>query len=142
MPVLAVDTGGTTRPTGWTRWPRARCVDNRLAASVPPGSRDGGNRVLVLNGVGTPGLGALVRERIVPAGFAFVDSRNARRADGTARFDYPTSSVVVLGTGPDALAAGRRLAAALGLPASAVQISDRNQSVADLLVVVGADFVP
>ena len=40
------------------------------------------------------------------------------------------------------VARGERVAESLGLPASAVQPSDRGQTVADVIVILGEDFAP
>src|SRR5205085_11539128 len=101
--------------------------------SVPPGARATGNRVLVLNGVGTPGLGLRVRDRIVARGFVFVGSRNA------PTFGYPHTLVLV--KDPAAAAdVGARLANALGVPGSAVETSDQIGTIADVVVIIGADY--
>ncbi|MDP9434573.1 MAG: LCP family protein [Actinomycetota bacterium] len=134
LPVLPIDTGaaGTTFRLDTDRAPAL--VDRLLAASVPPGAREEGNRVLVLNGVGTPGLGERVRARLVPRGFVFVGSRNA------ARFGYDRSQVLVPERSGEALELGNRVAEALGLPPDSVRSTDRLGSVADVVVLVGADF--
>lgn len=109
-------------------------VSELLAQSVPPGVAATGNRVLVLNGVGTPGLGALVREKLVPAGFVFVGSRNA------PRFGYATTQVLVKDATTQGAALGARVAKALGVPVSSVSSSDQIGTIADVVVIVGADF--
>jgi hypothetical protein len=136
LPVLPIDTGGegvTAFRVDATRLPAV--VDRLLAASVPPGVREGGNRVLVLNGVGTPGLGEQVRSRLTPAGFVFVGSRNA------PQFGYETTQVLVPEATPEAQALGERVAEALGVPPSSVVTQDFG-TVADVVVLVGADFRP
>ncbi len=110
-------------------------VDRFFADSVPPGVRAGNNRFLVLNGVGTPGLGEAVRARLVPSGFVFVDARNAP-SFGVAQ----TQILVPLAT-PEAQQLGERVAKALGLPATSVR-AQAFGTVADVIVLVGADFTP
>ena len=134
LPVIPIDPGG-----GVTAFrvdaERARAlVDRALAQSVPAGARQSGNRVLVLNGVGTPGLGEAVRAKLVAADFVFVASRNAER------FGYATTQVLVPEATPEQQALGERVAAALGVQAE-VRQADLG-SVADVVVLVGADFVP
>jgi hypothetical protein len=109
-------------------------VSELLAPSVPPGIRAEGNRVLVLNGVGTPGLGAQVREKLVTAGFVFVGSRNADH------FGYPKTQVLVKEATTEAAALGARVARALGVPSSSVSTSNQIGSIADVVVIVGQDF--
>jgi hypothetical protein len=91
-------------------------------------------RVLVQNGVGTPGLGATARDRLVGAGMVFINGGNADQ------FGQPSTVVIV----PDATAAsmelGAKVAEALGVPATAVTIAEEGQNVADAVVVLGADF--
>ena len=109
-------------------------VDDVLAQSIPPGSRTEGNRVLVLNGVGTPGLGQKVRDKLVPAGFVFVGSRNA------PSFGYLTTQVLVAEGNTTGGELGARVAKALGLPRSSVQSSTQIGTIADVVVIVGKDF--
>ena len=138
LPVIPVDTGVETPlgPVLRIDVPATRAVvDRLLAGSVPPGARDSGNRVLVLNGVGTPGLGEAVRAKIVPAGFVFVDSRNA------PTFGYEQTQIFVPTATPEAQALGERVAKAIGVPATAVVTQDFG-TVADVVVLVGADFKP
>ena len=139
LPVVPVDTGGSE--SSWRADPDAvqRLVDRSLAASVPPGRRDG-ERVLVLNGVGTPGIGLAVRDRLVQADLVFVGSRNAVGPDGS--FGVAESVVLVGDATAASRATGERVATSLGLPPTAVRVSSREQTVADVVVVVGADFRP
>ena len=133
LPVIPIDPGdGVTSFRLDTDAARA-LVDRLLAQSVPAGVRATGNRVLVLNGVGTPGLGEQVRGKLVPAGFVFVGSRN------NATFGVARSRVLVKDATSASQALGTRVAKALGLPADAVQTADLG-SIADVIVVVGADF--
>ena len=109
-------------------------VGELLAASVPPGADAGGNRVLVLNGVGTPGLGAKVRDRLLAGGFVFVGSRNA------PTLDYVKTQVLVKDATVAGAALGAKVARALGVPTSSVSSSDQIGTVADVVVIVGRDF--
>ena len=109
-------------------------VAELFPTSMPPGAGATGNRVLVLNGVGTPGIGAVVRDRLVPAGFVYVTSRNA------SRFDYAATQVLVKDATPEAAAIGARVARALGVPVSSVSTSDQIGTIADVVVIIGRDF--
>ena len=135
LPVIPKDpgSGGVTR-FRLDEQATAALVDRVLAQSVPPGARQTGNRVLVLNGVGTPGLGDAVRSRLVAADFVFVASRNAEQ------FGYEQTLVLVPEATPEAQALGEQVAAALGVPAM-VQQRDLG-TIADAVVIVGSDFVP
>jgi hypothetical protein len=135
LPVVPIDPGGGVTAFRVDAPRLTTVVDRLLADSVPPGVREGGNRVLVLNGVGTPGLGEAVRAKIVPAGFVFVDSRNA------PTFGYAQTQVFVPEATPEAQALGERVAKALGVPATSVARQDFG-TVADVVVLVGADFTP
>jgi anionic cell wall polymer biosynthesis LytR-Cps2A-Psr (LCP) family protein len=133
LPVVPIDPGnGVTSFRPDTDGVR-KLVDRLLAQSVPPGARATGNRVLVLNGVGTPGIGQKVRAKLVPAGFVFVGSRN------NAAFGVTRTRVLVKEATPEATALGQRVARALGLSADSVQTADIG-SIADVVVVVGSDF--
>jgi anionic cell wall polymer biosynthesis LytR-Cps2A-Psr (LCP) family protein len=133
LPVIPIDPGdGVTSFRVDSDASRA-LVDRLLAQSVPAGARQTGNRVLVLNGVGTPGLGEKVRAKLVPAGFVFVGSRN------NASFGVARTRVLVKEATQEATALGARVAKALGVPEDAVQTADLG-SIADVVVVVGADF--
>ena len=133
LPVIAIDPGGGVTAFRVDAPRLATVVDRLLAESVPPGVREGGNRVLVLNGVGTPGLGEAVRAKLAPAGFVFVGSRNA------SEFGYQQTQVIVPDATPEAQKLGERVAAAIGVPATSV-VSQDFGTVADVIVLVGADF--
>ena len=135
LPVADIDAGGGVVAFRLDAERNRMLVDRLLASSVPPGAREGGNRVLVFNGVGTPGLGEAVRKKLVPAGFVLVDSRNA------PTFDYAKTQVLVPESTPEAQALGERVAKAIGLPAATVATQDLG-SIADVAVIVGADFRP
>jgi hypothetical protein len=134
LPVVPIDPGGGVISFRLDEEAARALVERALAQSVPEGARRTGNRVLVLNGVGTPGLGEAVRTRLVEADFVFVASRNADR------FGYATTQVLVPEATPAAQALGERVAAALGV-APDVRQADLG-TVADVVVIVGADFQP
>ena len=135
LPVVRVD-AGTDEVRFRADAPAVTALVDRLFAdSVPTGSRAQGNRVLVLNGVGTAGLGQRVRAKLVPAGFVFVGSRNAQA------FGVTQTQVLVKDATPAGAALGARVATVLGLPASSVRTTEIG-SVADVIVLVGSDFRP
>jgi LCP family protein required for cell wall assembly len=135
LPVIAIDPGNGVSSFRVDPEATRALVDRLLAQSVPAGARQTGNRVLVLNGVGTPGIGEKVRERLVPAGFVFVASRN------NASFGVTKTRVLVKEATPEAQAVGEKVARALGVPLDSVQTAELG-SIADVVVVVGADFTP
>jgi anionic cell wall polymer biosynthesis LytR-Cps2A-Psr (LCP) family protein len=134
LPVIKVDAGTDETRFRVDAAGTRNLVDELLADSVPPGVRSVGNRVLVLNGVGTPGLGEKVRAKLVPAGFVFVGSRNANA------FTYTQTQVLVKDATTQGAALGARVARALGVPVSSVKVSDQIGSIADVVVIVGRDF--
>ena len=133
LPVIPIDPGNGVISFRIDADATRAIVDRLLAQSVPPGARQTGNRVLVLNGVGTPGIGEKVRGRLVPAGFVFVASRN------NASFGVEKTKVLVKEATPAAQAVGERVAKALGVPLDSVQTAEIG-AIADVVVVVGADF--
>lgn len=136
LPVVDVDTGGA-QVTYRIDAPKVRqLVKTSLAGSAVAASTGDGRRVLVENAVGTPGLGASVRDRVVKAGYRFVESRNLRP------FGRAQSVVLVFQDTPAAQANGAALAKSLGLPPSSVRFSPQEQSVADIVVILGRDYRP
>jgi LytR cell envelope-related transcriptional attenuator/LytR_cpsA_psr family len=93
-------------------------------------------RVLVQNGVGTPGLGASARDRLVGAGMVYINGGNAEQ------FDQPATLVIVEDASTASVELGEKVAEALGVPATAVQVAEDGQNVADVVVILGADFAP
>ena len=134
LPVIKVDAGNDDVRFRLDDSGAKQVVDELLAQSVPPGVRADGNRVLVLNGVGTPGLGEKVRAQLVPAGFVYVGSRNADS------FNQCCTQVLVKDATPEGGALGARVAKALGVPPSSVRTSDQIGTIADVVVIVGKDF--
>lgn len=90
-------------------------------------------RVQVLNGVGTPGIGRQVDARMDDARFRLALSGNADS------FDVEETRILVYDEQPATLDAARSLRDQLGV--GTIQVSRQPQSVIDLTVVVGADFV-
>ncbi|MGN6332803.1 MAG: LCP family protein [Motilibacteraceae bacterium] len=135
LPVRGIDSGGDVAlyglDTAAARTELGQDFPGAMQAAGP-----GSVRVLVENGVGTPGLLDAARSRLVARGLVFRDGGNA------SRFGLPASAVLVPDATAQSTAEGRRVATVLGLPASAVQVSGRGQTVADVVVVLGADFRP
>ena len=135
LPVVPIDPGGGVTAFRIDADKVPGLVDRLFADSVPPGVREQGNRVLVLNGVGTPGLGESVRRKLVAVGFVFVGSRNA------PSFGVATTQILVPAATVEAQALGERVAKALGVPPTSVATQEFG-TVADVVVLVGADFQP
>jgi hypothetical protein len=135
LPVTPIDTGGGQTSFSIKVDEVAALVRAQLADSIPPGRDVGDNRVLILNGVGTPGLGSSVAKRLRDE-FRVVGTRNKQP------FGVTESVVVVFDSSDQSLTKARRVAALLNLPPNAVRISTQTQSVADVIVVIGADYKP
>jgi hypothetical protein len=88
-------------------------------------------RLIIYNGVGTPGVAGAAARQLIRAGFRVVDSKNADR------FDYETTRILLYhGTKADA----DRVRETLGTGEIAVESAAQN--VADIIVVIGADYAP
>jgi polyisoprenyl-teichoic acid--peptidoglycan teichoic acid transferase len=107
-------------------------VTERLAPSRPTGATATGRRLQILNGNGIPGIGQQVAERLQPAGFRVVLTRNADR------FDHQTTRIIVFDDAPEQLAAAQEIRDLLGV--GQVEISEVPQAVADITIIVGQDF--
>ncbi len=136
LPVARIDTGGSTPTFSIKVDEGATLVRNQLAESIPPGRDNSANRVLVLNGVGTPGLGGTVASKLRSSPFHVVGTRNKQG------FGVRESVVVVFDASETSQQKARDIARLLGLKETAVRIGTQNQSVADVIVVVGSDFKP
>jgi hypothetical protein len=132
LPTLPNDTGGPlTYRLDEEEAPTL--INGVLASSVLP--RVGAaNRVILLNGNGRVGQTASATDKL--RGFTVVRSGNAKN------FGFK-KSLVLVGDATDAsLELGGKVANLLGLPASAVRTQQILQSVADVTVVLGADYKP
>ena len=115
--------------------PAAEAVLTSLLPQAMLSDVESSPRVLVQNGAGTPGLGASARDRLVGAGMVYINGGNAEQ------FGLEETLVIVADASTEALALGAEVAEALGVPASAVQVAEDGQNVADVVVILGADFV-
>lgn len=137
LPVVPIDTGAAQLSYRIDAAGVRALVRTQLADSIPPGVATGNNRVLVENGVGTPGLGLSARQKLVKAGLQFVGSVNA------PQFGHAHTRVLIFSATAQAEALGNRVARALGVnPVSAVRLSPLDQSIADVIVILGADYRP
>jgi LytR cell envelope-related transcriptional attenuator len=136
LPVTSIDAGGSSPSyrvdSSATGVPQL--VSNQLANSVPAGAGKPKASVLLLNGVGTPGLVQTACPLLAAHGFAFAGSNNA------PTFDNATSSVEIKSNSDVDL--GQQVAHALGLPDSDVLLSSEDQTVADVIVILGRDYQP
>jgi anionic cell wall polymer biosynthesis LytR-Cps2A-Psr (LCP) family protein len=134
LPVVAIDTGGGRQQYTLDEVQAQELVRATLAASVPEGRFGGDNRVILLNGSGGPGVTRSAQQKLRPEGFDIVKVGNANR------FDYDKSVVLVKDATAEAQELGERVATALGLPATAVQIYGQTNTVSDVIVILGADY--
>ncbi len=109
-------------------------IEERLG---PWSTREGpgaGIALQVLNGAGVPGVGQQVAERVTPGGY------QVRLTGNAEHFDHPTTRIVLHDTDPAQVEIGRDLQARLGV--GEIERSGTPQSVVDVTVIVGADFLP
>lgn len=107
-----------------------------LAGSLPADASGTAIRVLVENGVGTPLLEQSAAKLLQADGYDFDNGGNA------SSFDFEQTRVLIPDATPASLELGNAVAETLGVPQSAVQITDQGTSVADVIVILGADFQP
>jgi len=136
MPVNTLETGGRNPALVVDADGLERLRAGLLADSLPPDA--GGEEIVVYvqNGVGTPGLeqdaAALLREQ----GYDFFNGGNA------SDFGRDQTLVLIPDSTPASQALGDDVAATLGVPESSVQVSDQGSAIADVFVILGADFKP
>ncbi|MDP9222030.1 MAG: LCP family protein [Actinomycetota bacterium] len=134
VPTNEIDSGSGTPSYGLDEKAAAAMVADRLALAEFPVPAGGRARILVQNGIGTPGLGDVARADLVPRGYIF------RGGGNVAAFGAGTSVVLIPdGTAPSR-ALGTTIAQLLGLPASAVQLDSAQTTIADVVVILGSDF--
>lgn len=93
--------------------------------------RDPPVRVVVYNGSGIPGVAGQAAQELIRGGFRVVDTKNADR------FDYTTTQIVVQ-RGDAERGAGVREVLGVG----EVLVQAASQDVADVIIIVGADYQP
>jgi len=128
MPVKAINLGNET----YFEPQRAEVAD--LLESwwgVTIGDTEQVVRVIVYNGSGTPGIAGEAAQALIRGGFRVVDTKNADT------FDYATTQIVVQ-NGDESTAAG--ITDILGVGEVTVQPAD--QQVADVIIIIGADYSP
>jgi hypothetical protein len=136
LPVKDIDAGGAVVSYGLDSVAATATVDGRLTGirlPVPPG---GVVRVLVQNGVGTPGLSEAARARLLAADLRYVAGGNL------PGFGQKTTVVLLRDASAQNRARGAAVAKALGLGESSLRISESAPTVAEVVVILGADFQP
>lgn len=134
LTVTSLETGGPAPAAVADPEGIDRLREGLLAGSLPADTSGTAIRVLVENGVGTPLLEQSAAKLLQADGYDFDNGGNA------SSFDFEQTRVLI----PDATAASQELgdavAETLGVPESAVQVTDQGTSVADVIVILGADF--
>jgi hypothetical protein len=136
LPVTSIDAGAASpsyRPND-TAAGISNLVDHWLSPSLPTNANTQHATVLLLNGLGVPGLVGTACPKLTSAGFTYSGSGNA------PRFSQAKSQVDIFSNGD--VDQGDDLAKALGLPLSDVRRSVVNQDVAKFVVILGSDYRP
>lgn len=107
-----------------------------LADSLPPDAGGEQITVLVQNGVGTPNLEQDAANLLRDKGYDFSNGGNAQE------FEREQTLILIPDSTTASRALGEDVASTLGVPESAVQVSDQGSSIADVIVILGADFKP
>lgn len=128
LPVKPIDLGGQT----YYEPQRDQIADLLLQWwEVKVGAEDTAVRVILYNGSGTPGVAGQAAQQLIAAGMRVVDTKNADR------FDYDTTLVIVQS---GATEHGEQVKTALG--AGEIVDEPSEQDVADVIVIIGRDYVP
>ncbi|MBU4555860.1 MAG: LytR C-terminal domain-containing protein, partial [Actinobacteria bacterium] len=98
---------------------------------VDIGVEDNVTRVIVYNGAGVPGIAGLAAQQLIRAGYRVVDTQNADT------FGYATTKVIVQN---GSLSSADGLVKTLGVGDVSQKAAD--QQVADIIVIIGKDYVP
>jgi hypothetical protein len=136
LPTRSIDSGGDDVIYGVDAAKLVALVARDFGGATLQRRAGGFDRVLVENGVGTPGLGECVRNDLVAAGFDFKGSSNV---PGFTYRDKP-SAVLIYDTDAASIEAGNEVAKSLRLPAASVHTSSESQDLADVIVVLGKDY--
>lgn len=134
LPVKEIDAGGSTTAYGLDDKAAAQLVDARLAGAKLPVAAVGHVRVLVQNGVGTPGLGDSARTKLLAAGLRYVAGGNL------PGFGQDETVVLLRDASSTNRERGMAVARALGLGQSSLRISESAPTIADIVVILGSDY--
>jgi anionic cell wall polymer biosynthesis LytR-Cps2A-Psr (LCP) family protein len=136
LPVTVLDTGDSEQAFSVDAAKTKQLVGSYLADSIPSNLKITGNRVLVENQVGSPGIGESTRTKLAAANFVYEPGPNA---PGMPNATLP-SVVLIFSTTAADIARGDAVATALGLPTSDVKVSSQELTVADVIAIIGADY--
>jgi LytR cell envelope-related transcriptional attenuator len=90
-------------------------------------------RVQILNGNGAPGIGQEVASRLIGQGFRVILPGNARH------LDYPQTLIITYDSSDEGITLAEKARDLLGL--GEVQVSQQQQGIVDLTIVVGEDWL-
>lgn len=138
LPVTKLDVGDDSNAFSVDAAKTADLVKQQLSASIPANHKVSGNRVSVENQIGTPGIGESARAKLLRAGFTYLPGGNAPGMPNATA----SSVVLIMGTTSADIAKGDAVAKALGLPPGDVRVSRDDVRVADVIVLLGADYKP
>jgi hypothetical protein len=133
LPIKVLDAGGASVESLDTAAARD-LVESHLPGARLPEPTGGVVRVMIRNGVGVPRLSEAARDRLVAAGLRFVAGGNADS------FGRRTTVVLVASDSRVDREHGLRVARALGLSPSQIQVNPLGSAMADVVVVLGQDF--
>jgi anionic cell wall polymer biosynthesis LytR-Cps2A-Psr (LCP) family protein len=133
LPVQKIDSGGEPVFRVDDDKTHALVLSN-LAESLPASARQPRKRILLQNGVGTPGLVGPACQRLVAAGYLVVGSGNANS------FNFNQSKVLVFNSSVATAQLGDKVAQTLRLSTDDVEVSTEPQNVADVIVILGKDY--
>jgi hypothetical protein len=136
LPVNAIDSGAAEEAYGINAVQAAALMKAKFSGSLTREGPGKSIRVLVQNGVGTPGLVDKARTRLVAGGFRFVNGGNA------PQFGVAKTIVYIADSTDASQQSGAKVAAALRVPAASVTGTSQGQTVADVIVILGRDFRP
>jgi anionic cell wall polymer biosynthesis LytR-Cps2A-Psr (LCP) family protein len=112
----------------------AQLVKRDFPGSIPAGVDVAARPDLELrNGNGSPEIGQRAAAILVPAGIHIVVTGNA------PNFNFASTRVIVYGDDEQSLALGRKIKSLLGV--GTIEVGTRPQSVVDVTVVLGKDFL-
>lgn len=136
FPTTPLETGGSrpafiVDPEG-----AAQLRETILSGSVPAGVGGSDIQVLIKNGVGTPGLEQDAASLLRAQGYEFINGGNANE------FGVKETVILIPDSTPASVELGANVAKTLGVPESAVQVTDQGSALADVLVILGKDFKP
>lgn len=131
--LLPVEPFGAGGPDGERTYRVRQDEADELVSSWWAGQDAATVRVQILNGVGVPGLAQRVDRLLEGSEFRVVLTENA------PHFEYDGTQIVIYRDESAPLAAARRVREVLGV--GSISISRQPQSVVDLTIIVGSDFI-